>query len=196
MKRILIADDHKIVRDCLIKAISAHFPDIFIGEANNSSKVLEKLRDEKWDLLILDLNMPGRDGLDLIKDIKVYRPEIRILVLSMHSEDQYAVRAIKSGAIGYLTKNVSLNELIKTIKKALVDKCCINSSVALLMTQEIQNKSSNTSQYNTLSNREFQVFHLIASGKSISEIALKLSLSVKTIKGQPFFSKSTQYKRT
>ena len=180
MIKILIAEDHTIVRESLIKAISTKLPDVIFGEAENSSTAIEHVHNEKWDLLILDLKMPGRDGVDVIKDIKACQPDIPILVLSFYPEELFALRVIKAGAAGYLTKNVSLGELLKAITTILKGGQYITSSVARLMTEELQ-YGSTESLYKTLSDREFQVLLLIASGKSISDIALELNLSAKTI---------------
>jgi len=155
-------------------------PDVVFGEAENATTVMGKVKKENWDLLILDLNMPGRNGLDIIKDVKEYRPEIPIIVLSMYPEDQFALRVIKAGAVGYLTKNTSSAELLKAIKTILKGEQYITRSIARLLTEGLRYDSGKL-QHESLSNREFQVLLLIASGKSISDIALELSLSVKTI---------------
>jgi len=180
MTKILVADDHTLVRESIIKSLSINLPDVTFGEAENSTSVMEKVNKENWDLLILDLNMPGRNGLDIIKDVKECQPEIPIVVLSMYPEDQFALRVIKAGAVGYLTKNTSSAELLKAIKTILKGEQYITRSIALLLTEGLRH-DSNKLLHETLSDREFQVLLLIASGKSISDIALELSLSVKTI---------------
>ena len=178
--KILVADDHTLVRESIIKSLSINMPDVVFGEAENATTVMGKVKKENWDLLILDLNMPGRNGLDIIKDVKEYRPEIPIIVLSMYPEDQFALRVIKAGAVGYLTKNTSSAELLKAIKTILKGEQYITRSIARLLTEGLRYDSGKL-QHESLSNREFQVLLLIASGKSISDIALELSLSVKTI---------------
>jgi len=180
MTKILVADDHTLVRESLIKSLSLNLPDVIFGEAENSVTVMGKVKSEKWDLLILDLNMPGRNGLDVIKDVKEIHPEIPIVVLSMYPEDQFALRVIKAGAMGYLTKNTSSAELLKAIKTILKGEQYITRSIARLLTEGLRQDSQKLPHEN-LSNREFQVLLLIASGKSISDIASDLSLSVKTI---------------
>jgi two-component system, NarL family, invasion response regulator UvrY len=180
MTKILVADDHKLVRESIIKSLSVHLPEVVFGEAENATTVMGQVKKENWDLLILDLNMPGRNGLDIIKDIKEYRPEIPIVVLSMYPEDQFALRVIKAGAVGYLTKNTSSSELLKAIKSILKGEQYITRSIARLLTEGLRHDSDKL-PHETLSNREFQVLLLIASGKSISDIAMDLSLSVKTI---------------
>lgn len=180
MTKILVADDHTLVRESIIKSLSINLPDVVFGEAENSTTVMGKVKSENWDLLILDLNMPGRNGLDIIKDVKEIRPVIPIIVLSMYPEDQFALRVIKAGAIGYLTKNSSSAELLKAIKTILKGEQYITRSIARLLTEGLRHDSPKL-PHETLSNREFQVLLLIASGKSISDIATDLSLSVKTI---------------
>lgn len=180
MIKILIADDHTLIREGLIKLLTSNFPDYTFGEAEDSSMVMEQIHKEDWDLLILDLNMPGRNGLDIIKDVKDYRPWIGIIVLSMYPEDQFALRVIKAGASAYLTKATSSKVLIKAIEKVLKGSQFITGSVSKIMTDELRNESKKP-MHKTLSNRELQVLLLIASGKNISDIALELSLSVKTI---------------
>jgi DNA-binding NarL/FixJ family response regulator len=180
MTKILVADDHTLVRESIIKSLALNFPDVYFGEAENSITVISKVKNENWDLIILDLNMPGRSGLDIIKDVKEIRPEIPVIVLSMYPEDQFALRVIKAGAMGYLTKNTSSAELLKAIKTILKGEQYITRSIARLLTEGLRNDSQKL-PHETLSNREFQVLLLIASGKSISDIATDLSLSVKTI---------------
>ncbi len=180
MKKILIVEDHTIVRESIIKALSTKLPDVTFGEAENYSTAMEKVHKGRWDLLLLDICMPGRDGLDILKEIKACHPEVPILVLTMYPADQFAMRTIKIGAAGYLTKNTSLKELIKAINAILKGGQYITDSVAKMMTKELQ-YGSIESLHGTLTNREFQVLLLIASGKSTSAIALELALSVKTI---------------
>jgi two-component system, NarL family, invasion response regulator UvrY len=178
--RILVADDHAIMRDGLINSLSRSFPDADFGEAGTSPDILSMIRDEKWDLVILDINIPGRNGLEVLKDIKEQIPDLPVIILSMYPEDQFAIRTIKAGASAYLTKDTSVPELVKAIKTILEKKQYITSSVASLLTSEVRSNLSKP-LHETLSDREFQVFKLISSGKTISIIAEELSLSVKTI---------------
>jgi len=178
--RILVADDHAIMRDGLINSLSRSFPDADFGEAGTSPAILSMIRDEKWDLVILDINIPGRNGLEVLKDIKEHIPDLPVIILSMYPEDQFAIRTIKAGASAYLTKDTSIPELVKAIKSILEKKQYITSSVASLLTSEVRGNQSKP-LHETLSDREFQVFKLISSGKTISIIAGELSLSVKTI---------------
>lgn len=178
--KILIADDHTLIRDGLINTISIRMADVAFGEASSAAEVLKEVLYQKWDLLILDINMPGRDGLDVLKELKTLQPELPVIVLSMYPENQFAVRTLKIGASAYLTKETSSEELITAIHTVLKGQKYITASITRILTEEITGKSANPT-HETLSNREFQVFKLIASGKNISGIALELSLSVKTI---------------
>lgn len=178
--KILIADDHTLIRDGLINTISKRMADVAFGEASSGVEVLKEVLHQKWDLLILDINMPGRDGLDVLKELKSLQPELPVIVLSMYPENQFAVRTLKIGASAYLTKETSSEELLIAINTVLKGQKYITSSITRILTEEITGKSAKPT-HETLSNREFQVFKLIASGKNISGIGLELSLSVKTI---------------
>ncbi len=180
MIKILIADDHPIVRKGL-KEIIEVTPDMMVGdEASNGQEALEKVRKSDLDVVLLDISMPGRSGLDLLKELKSEKPELSVLILSMHPEEQYAVRVLKAGASGYLTKESAPDELIAAIKKASIGRKYVSSSLAekLALYLEIDAEKP---LHETLSDREYEVMRMIASGKTISEIAKKLFLSVKTI---------------
>ena len=180
MIKILIADDHAIVREGL-KQIVAETPDMVVAdEATNGQEVLKKIRYKKFDVIVLDISMPGRSGVDTLKHIKCLRPEIPVLILSIHPEDQYALRVLRAGASGYLTKGSAADELIDAIRKVSMGKKYITSSLAekLACNLEFDLKKP---LHNALSDREYQVMCLIASGKTVKEIAEKLFLSVKTI---------------
>lgn len=180
MIKILIADDHPIVRQGL-KQILSEEPDLEVsGEAQNSQEVLELVRKQDWDIVILDITMPGRGGLDVLKELKHLRPKLPVLILSMHPEDQYTIRALKAGAAGYLTKESCSEELVKAIQKILKGGKYISSSLAekLAFTLEVDRLKPLHEQ---LSDREYQVMCMIASGKTVTKIAQELSLSVKTI---------------
>ncbi len=178
--RVLIADDHAVVRRGL-KEIIAETPDMVVaGEAASGEEVLERLKEGEYDLLVLDITMPGRNGLDILKELKTEWPDLPVLILSIHPEEQYAVRALKSGASGYLTKESAPEELITALRKVSEGRKYISASLAerLLRTSAADQKKP---LHERLSNREYQVMCLIASGKTVKEIAEELSLSVKTI---------------
>jgi DNA-binding NarL/FixJ family response regulator len=178
--KILIGDDHSVVRNGVMKSLSAKFPEVEFGEASNAADVLRLVDEDNWNLIILDINMPGRSGLEALREIKEYHPEIPVIIFSMYPEDQFAVRAIKSGASAYLTKDISSKELTEAIKKILSGERYISPSITDLITNELRDYHKG-SGHEILSDREYQVFLLIAKGKSVSIVALELSLSVKTI---------------
>ncbi len=180
MIRALIADDHAVVRQGL-KQILGDTPEMVVaGEATNGQEVLDKVRAETWDVVVLDISMPDRSGLDILKQLRSERPKLPVLVLSMHSEDQYAVRVLKAGASGYLTKDSAPDELVKAIRKVVSGGRYVSSLLAEKLAFEIGTDSSRL-PHETLSDREFQVLRLIAAGKSVTEIAAELYLSVKTV---------------
>lgn len=178
--KILIADDHIVVRSGIIKSLISNFPDAVFGEAGNATEVLQLLHNSQWDLIILDINMPGRNGMDVLKEIKEYAPKTQVVIFSMYPEDQFAVRSIKAGASAYLTKDISSQELEKAIRKVLQGERYLSPTVADLITKELVD-GDNKLAHERLSDREHQVFLLIGSGKNVSDIADDLSLSVKTI---------------
>lgn len=178
---ILLADDHLLVRKGLIKILEESYINALYGEASNSSQTMDLFREKEWDILILDLSMPGRSGFEIIKEIKDLYPKMPILVLSMYSVEQVAVRVIKAGVDGYLTKDSAVYELENAVKTILSGKKYIDVSVAGLLAAELSKNSVSDNLHDILSDREFHVFLMIASGKKLTEIAQELSLSVKTI---------------
>ncbi len=180
MIRILIADDHTIVRHGLKQIVDAELTMTTVGEAKNGNEVLEFVRKTPIDIVVLDISMPGRNGLETLKDLKREHPSIAVIVLSMHPKDQYAVRVIKAGASGYLTKEDAPEELVSAIKKAFRGEKYISPEVAELLADYIEQGSSET-PHKLLSDREYQVFCEIGKGKSITQISEELFLSVKTI---------------
>ncbi len=180
MIKILIADDHPVVRKGL-KEIIEETPDMMVGdEASNGQEALEKVRKSDFDVVLLDISMPGRSGLEILKELKSEKPELSVLILSMHPEEQYAVRVLKAGASGYLTKESAPDELIEAIRKASIGRKYISSSLGEKLAFDLEIDAERP-LHETLSDREYEVMCMIASGKTISEIAKKLFLSVKTI---------------
>ena len=179
MIRFIIADDHSIVRRGIREIMQDAYPQAEIDEAGDAETLLQLVQQKKYNLVITDISMPGRNGLDAIQQIKQINAQLPVIVLSMHPEDQYAVRALKSGAAGYLNKETAPDELVTAIRQVLQGKRYITSAVAEklygMLTQE------NKPAHELLSDREFEVFKLIAGGKSISEIAARLNLSSTTI---------------
>lgn len=180
MIKILVADDHTIVREGL-KQILAETSDIVVtGEAANAQEILNKIFKSDYDVVLLDISMPGKSGLDILKDLKSIKPKLPVLILSMHPEEQYAVRVLKSGASGYLTKGSAPDELITAIRKVSLGGKYVSSVLAEKLAFNLE-KDTKKPIHETLSDREFQVMCMIASGKAVSEIAEELLLSVKTV---------------
>jgi two-component system, NarL family, invasion response regulator UvrY len=178
--KVIIADDHAILRAGL-KQVLAETDDIeVIAEAQTASEAIKLCRDSEANVLLLDISLPDRSGIEALKYIKKENPKIAVLMLSMHREDQYAVRALKAGASGYLCKQSASAELVNAIHTIAKGKKYITSSVAEILANQIGD-SSEKAPHETLSDREFQTLTLIASGLSVGEIAKKLSLSVKTV---------------
>ena len=181
MIRILIADDHDILRAGL-RHILADSPDIEVAaEATNGSEAIAQLRKELCDVLVLDLTMPGRNGIELIKQIRSDFPRLPLLILSMHKEDIYAVRALKAGANGYLCKDNAEAFLAEAIRKVHAGGLFINQSVAERLTMNILQGRHAEMPHNRLTDREYQVFLLIVQGMGVTEIGRHLNLSVKTV---------------
>lgn len=180
MIKIFIADDHAIVREGL-KQILMDTPDMVVaGEAANGQELLEQVSKNYCDLVLLDIAMPGRGGLDILKQLKSERPELPVLMLSMYPEEQYAVRTLKAGACGYLTKESAPEELIAAIRKVFAGGKYVTSSLAEKLAFYVETDLERP-VHELLSDREYQVMLMIASGKTVKEIADELSLSVKTI---------------
>ena len=180
MKRVLIADDHAVVR-LGVKQILSDTPDmLFAGEATNGQEVLDMVRNGEWDVVLLDISMPDRSGLDILKQLRFEQPELPVLVLSMYSEAQYAIRVLKSGASGYLTKDSAPDELVRALRKVLNGGRYVSSFLAERMAIDIGMDLQKLPHEN-LTDREFQVMMLIAAGHSVTKIAAQLALSPKTI---------------
>jgi two-component system, NarL family, invasion response regulator UvrY len=180
MLRVLIADDHAIVRKGLKQLILEEYPSAQVEEVGDAEKLIKKTIQETWDIVICDLSMPGRSGLDALRQIKQACPSLPVLIMSVHPEDQYALRVLKAGASAYLGKDNIHKELIKAIQTARIGKKFITPSIAERLADAFENDLGKES-HQMLSDREFDVFKLLASGKSTSEIAAQLSLSITTV---------------
>lgn len=180
MIRVLIADDHTIVRDGLRHLLGAAGDIDVLAEARNGQEVMEHVRSAVFDVLLTDMSMPGKSGIELIRQVHAERPKLRILVLSMHEEHQYAVRAIRAGAAGYLTKESATAQLVEAIRKVAAGGAFISAEVAQQLALGAMPNATGP-LHETLSDREFQILLLIARGVSISDIAQQLFLSVKTV---------------
>lgn len=181
MVRILIGDDHAVIRKGLRQILLERYPSAIIDEANDAEGLISKAIDGKFDVIISDLSMPGRSGLDVLSYIKQNFPDLPVLILSSYPEDQYAIRTLKAGASGYLSKETAPEELVKAVERVLQGRKYISSSIAEKMAENLEQGGERKSGYESLSDREFDVFKLIAAGKPVSEIAEKLSLSVTTV---------------
>lgn len=180
MLRILIADDHSVVRKGLKQILLDEFSSALIEEVADAEALIKKVISSQWDVVISDLSMPGRSGLDALQQIKSSHPNLPVLILSIHPEEQYALRALKSGASGYLTKDAAPDELVKAVQKILLGKKYISQSIAEKLANTFS-ADAGINPHESLSDREFDVMKQLANGKSVSEIADMLSLSVTTI---------------
>lgn len=180
MIRILIADDHAIFRHGLRQILEEN-PDMLVaGEASNGQDVLDQVWRHDYDLLLLDINMPGMSGLEALKQLRVQKPKLKVLVLSMYPEEQYAIRALKAGASGYITKASASEELIEAIRKVSQGGKYVSASLAEKLLFDFE-ADSDRPLHELLSDREYEVLCMIASGKTVSQIAEELCLSVKTV---------------
>jgi len=180
MKRVLIADDHALMRKGLKETLEEEVGAMTFGEAENSAQVLELVSKQKWDLVLLDINMEGRSGLDALADIRKLRPKLPVLILSMYPEQEFAVRALKLGAAGYVSKRLASDELVAAVRKALEGGRYITPAVAEQLAADLH-REPNRAPHEILSNREFQIMQMIAAGKSLKQIAVELHISVKTV---------------
>jgi len=180
IRRVFIADDHAIVREGLRRILAAAASIEVVGEGKDSREVLDAVRAGGFDVLLLDLQMPGRSGVDLIKQVRSERPALRILVLSMHDEQQYAERAIRAGAAGYLTKDTAAKQLVAAIDRVAAGGMYITTAAAEALALRLQTPNEDL-PHKRLTDREYEVLRLLAAGESVSGIAERLHLSVKTI---------------
>jgi DNA-binding NarL/FixJ family response regulator len=180
MMRVLIADDHQIVRQGLKDILQLEFEAVVCGEAHNAQTVLNQLRRESWDLLILDVSMPGRSGIDLLGDLRKIECKPRILVFSMHPEEEFGRRVLQAGAQGYLNKGAPMEELITAIRKVMAGELYVSPELAQKLARDLA-KGGTALAYEGLSEREFEVLRALASGKTIKQIAEDLHLAGATI---------------
>jgi len=178
--RVLIADDHAILRRGLREILIRELEGVVCGEAENAQQVLAQVQNQNWDLAIVDITMPGRSGLDVLKDLQRVQPGLPVLVLSMHPEDQYGKRVLKAGASGYMNKESAPEELIKAIRKVLAGGRYVSPTLAERLAVEWGTNAGRPLHEN-LSDREFEVLRMIALGKTVSQIAAELHLSTTTV---------------
>jgi len=178
--RFLIADDHTIVRRGLRQILLEGFPDAEIEEVPDAEELIKKTIQSDWDIIISDLSMPGRSGLEALQQIKQIKPRIPVLILSIHPEEQYALRVLKAGAAGYLSKDLAPDELVNAVNRVLLGKKYITVSIAEKLAS-VLDQDSDKQSHELLSDREFSVLKLLATGKSVSEIAESMFLSVTTV---------------
>lgn len=178
--KILVVDDHFVVRQGIKGILREHFADVNFGDASDAQEALEQSWKESWDLLLLDISMPGRGGLDVLKDFRTNFPKLPVIVLSMHPEGQFAIRVLKQGASSYIQKDSAGHDLIKAVEAALRGEKYITPSIASQLASNLERNTDGPSHEN-LSDREYQVLCLLGSGMTVKEVGADLSLSVKTI---------------
>ena len=180
MIKVFITDDHLLIREGFKKLLKDEIDIEVAGEAGNAKDAMDFLLKNNVDVLILDINLPDKSGLDLLKELKEFKPDLRVLILSMHPEDRFAMRVLRAGAYGYVTKESAGEELVKAIRKVHSGGKYVSATLAEKLVFEIQS-GSDKPVHEILSDREFQVFQMIASGKTLAEIADSLSLAVTTV---------------
>ena len=180
MVRVLIVDDHPIVRGGLKELLVRQLETVACGEASNADETLAQVHRQPWDVLILDITMPGRSGFDILSDVRQVQPRLPILVLSVHPEEQYAKRAIKAGASGYLKKDSAPEELIEAVRKLLAGRRYISASLAERFAEDLH-EGPDRPAHDALSAREFEILVMIGSGKTVTQTAEELHLSAATV---------------
>jgi DNA-binding NarL/FixJ family response regulator len=178
--KILVVDDHAVVRQGVKQILSEQFQGAVVGEARNAEEMIDRIRKQSWDIVVLDVGMPGKSGLDALKDLKQVCPKLPVLVLSAYPEDQLARRMLKAGAAGYLNKDSAPNELVQALRKILGGGKFVSASMAELLVANLHDHAEKP-QHELLSDREYQVMCLIAVGKSLKEIADDLCVGISTI---------------
>lgn len=180
MTRILIADDHPVVRTGLVELITGSFDNVAFTEASSAQQALEQVWKQDWEAVILDISMPGRNGIEILKELKKARPRIPVLILSMHPEEQFARRALKAGASAYLTKESAPEEVVKALRRVLGGGRYVSAALAEKLASDLGQETERP-VHEVLSDREFQVLRMMALGKTVTDIAEELALSVKTV---------------
>ena len=178
--RVLLADDHALFRHGLERVLAEGLPGSAFGHAGDTAEALRLAREESWDLVILDISFGGKSGLDVLKEIRHFRPKLPVLVLSMHPEKQFAVRALKAGAAGYVTKKVVSEELLQAVRRVLAGGRWVTQEVAERLAAEV-GLPADKLPHEILSDREFQIFRLLAGGATVKAIAEQLDVSVQTV---------------
>ena len=177
MKRIILADDHSFIRLGLIQILKDEYPSVEIIEVNDGESLIKEITLHDFDMVISDLDMPGRNGLEALEQIKLIKPDLPVLILSIYPEDLYAIRALKAGASGYLNKNAAPYELITAVQRILMGRKYITAEVA----EKILGQKKDKKPHELLSNREFEIFKLLALGKTVTQIAESLSIALTTV---------------
>jgi DNA-binding NarL/FixJ family response regulator len=180
MPRILVADDHAVVRRGLIEILRDVLPDAVFGEAESGARTLELARREPWDVVVLDVSLPDQNGLDVLKQIRVFAPRVPVLILSMYPEEQFALRAFRAGAAGYVTKKTAPQEIGEAVRRVLGGGRYITPSIAERMALDLS-RPTDRAPHELLSDREYQVFRRLAMGKTVKDIGAELTLSVQTV---------------
>jgi two-component system, NarL family, invasion response regulator UvrY len=181
MIRVLVSDDHALLRAGAKEIVLRGFQDAVCGEAANGEEVLAQVKAQKWDLVILDVSMPGRSGVEILGELRRLHPKLPILVLSVHPEDQYGKRMLRAGASGYMNKDVAPDELINAIRKVLAGGRYVSPTLAEKLAMDMGSRGGELPSHETLSEREFEVLRMIASGKAVGQIAEEIHLSVATV---------------
>jgi DNA-binding NarL/FixJ family response regulator len=180
MIRVLIADDHPIVRGGLKELLVRHLEKVECAEAENAEQALAQVRRQPWDVLILDINMPGRSGFDILTDLRMSQPKLPILVLSVHPEEQYARRVMQAGARGYLKKDSAPEELVQAVRQLLAGRRYVSPELADQFARDLQ-RNADRPAHDALSAREFEILVMLGSGKTVSQIAAEIHLSAATV---------------
>lgn len=180
MTCVLLVDDHAVVRQGLRQVLAESLPDATFGDAANGEEALRLARTTNWDIVVLDISLPGKSGLEVLKELRAAHPGLPVLVLSMHPEEQFAVRALRAGASGYLTKRTAARDLVAAVKRVLAGGRYVSASLAERLAAQVQVGSAQA-PHETLSDREYQVFRMLAIGKAVKQIGKELGLSPQTV---------------